>query len=289
MMNFWSQPLKSLKKLMHGQAPHIREIRHWQSHALSREVDLDIYLPPDYKKDIDRRYPLLILNDGQDLPVMHLEGILSRLYKKRQIPYLIVVGIRCSNDRIQEYGTAAMADYQGRGAKAGNYKAFLMHELLPYLSEKFRVSNQTKETAIAGFSMGGLSAFDIGYAVPQIFGVIGAFSASFWWRRIPSPPNDPDQGRIMLEQVLSGRNWDGGQRYWMQCGLLDEEEDRNGNGVIDAVDDTRDMVTALNIKGVPLQAMRYLEMPEGRHDQKTWAEAMPDFLKWAFNSQEDLD
>lgn len=288
MFKFWSQPLRTLTSLLRNQVPQLREVRHWQSRILDREVSIDIYLPPDYATHPNKSYPLLICNDGQDLPVMQMQNILSRLYKKQRIPYLIVVGIH-AGDRMQEYGTSLMADYKGRGARAGDYHRFLMHELLPWLSEKFRIGIRTDQTAIAGFSLGGLSAFDNAWAVHQIFGIVGVFSGSFWWRHKPSPAHNPDEGRIMQELVLSGRPWDGKQRYWFQVGLLDEEEDRNGNGVIDAVDDTRDIIAALKEKGTPDAAIRYLEMPEGRHDQATWAQAMPDFLIWAFTSQEDMD
>jgi enterochelin esterase-like enzyme len=288
-MKFWQQPLLTLKQLIKGRVPQLREVRHWPSQALNREVSLDIYLPTDYAKYPQRQYPLVIFNDGQDLPKMQFREILAKLYRKKYIPELIVVGIHASSERIHEYGTAYTADYMGRGAKAGHYKQFITNELLPYLSNKFRVNSQTRQTVFAGFSLGGLSAFDIAYDLPHIFGVVGVFSGSFWWRAYPSPPNDPDAGRIMLGIVQSGRNWDGSQRFWMQCGGLDEQEDRNNNGVIDAIDDTRDILAALSNKGTEMHAMHYLELPNGRHDQATWAEAMPDFLKWAFSDQQNMD
>jgi enterochelin esterase-like enzyme len=288
MNNFWKQPLRTLSHLLRNQVPHVREVRHWRSQSLNRELSIDIYLPPDYSSNSNKSYPLLICNDGQDLPVMDMQGILSKLYKKRHIPYIIVVGIY-AGDRMQEYGTAVMADYKGRGAKAGQYYRHIMHELLPWLSSKFNIGIRTDQTAFAGFSLGGLSAFDIAYAMPQIFGIVGAFSASFWWRRFPSPAHNPDEGRILPELILNGRNWNGKQRFWFQAGWLDEEADRNRNGIIDSIDDTRDVIAALKTKETHPDAIRYLEMPDGRHDQETWAKAMPDFLMWAFNSQIDMD
>ena len=289
MNSFWNTPIRTLKSLLRGKVPQIREVRHFHSHALNREMSIDIYLPPDYSQNQNHKYPLVVFNDGQDLPRMHFRDMLANLYKKKYIPQLIVVGIYADHDRMNVYGTAHTPDYKGRGNKAGHHKAFVMQELLPYLSNRFRISAVTSETVFAGFSLGGLSAFDIGYSVPEIFGVVGVFSGSFWWRKYEAPPHDPDAGRIMRDLVLHGGMWDGNQRYWFQCGALDEEEDRNRNGVIDAIDDTRDMIMALAQKGVPQAAMRYVELPTGRHDQKTWAEAMTDFLFWAFSSQREMD
>jgi predicted alpha/beta superfamily hydrolase len=288
MNSFWSKPIRSLAQLINGQVPQIREVRHWPSASLKREVSIDLYLPPSYDYDKNRNYPLVVFNDGQDLPVMQMQQILAKLYKKKQIPHLIVVGIHAA-DRMQEYGTALMPDYKGRGARADHYRTFMLKELLPWLRNKFRIEQNAESTALAGFSLGGLSAFDIAYGVPNVFGVVGVFSGSFWWRNRPSLPHDPDAGRIMHELVSRGPLWGGSQRYWMQVGGLDETDDRNNNGIIDAIDDTVDLLQILREKDVSEPAMRYLLLPEGRHDQATWAAAMPDFLIWALNSSRSFD
>ena len=72
-----------------------------------------------------------------------------------------------------------------------------------------------------------------------------------------------------------------GQRYWLQAGTLDEDEDRNHNGVIDAIDDTLDLIRELKRKGTHDVDVHYLEVEGGRHDTQTWGQVMPDFLRWA--------
>lgn len=72
------------------------------------------------------------------------------------------------------------------------------------------------------------------------------------------------------------------QYFWFQCGTLDEDEDRNNNGVIDAIDDTMDMIKALQSKGFSDEYIRYIEIEDGEHDPRTWGKAMPDFLIWTF-------
>ncbi len=84
----------------------------------------------------------------------------------------------------------------------------------------------------------------------------------------------------MHEIVQKAANFDKNQRFWFQCGTLDEEDDRNHNGIIDAIDDTLDLIRALSKKGIPEKNIRYLEMEGGRHEPGTWGEAMPDFLGW---------
>ena len=279
-MNFWSKPIRSFQSLLRGKAPHIRQIRHWYSPILDRTVDLDVYLPPDYNKGPKRSYPLVLFNDGQDLPVMDFAGILENLYREAAIPNLIAVGIYANFERIREYGTARQADYKGRGDKAGLYRDFVMQELLPLLNRRFRLSGEPKETIYAGFSLGALSAMDIAWEYPQIFGGVGIFSGALWWRCSDVDPADPDADRIVLDIVQKTVEVDTNQRFWFECGTLDELDDRNNNGRIDAIDDTLDLMQALQEKGIPEESMYYLEIEGGRHDQRTWGEAMPAFLTW---------
>ena len=194
---------------------------------------------------------------------------------------MIVAGVHTSGARIREYGTARQADYKGRGDLAGVYTKFLVSELLPYLNRHYTLSDLPEHRAIAGFSLGGLSAFDIGWARPDLFGVIGVFSGSFWWRWSAVHPEDPDADRIMHDIIFKTVQAPPAQRYWFQCGTLDETDDRNGNGIIDSIDDTNDLILALQGKGVPESAIRYLEVAGGRHEPHTWGEVMPDFLRWA--------
>lgn len=281
-MNFWQRPTETIHELLQRKAPHVRQIRHFYSVLLGREVSFDIYLPPDYNRARDQYYPLLLINDGQDLPRMNFTGILEKLYFKKQLPPVIAIGLHASDQRMHEYGTVRQVDYKGRGEKALHYKDFILEELLHYLYKRFRVSGLREETAFAGFSLGGLSAIDIAWANPHIFGIVGVFSGSLWWRWSPVDPADPDADRIMHDIIRQTGQVDDNQRFWFQCGTLDEEDDRNGNGIIDSIDDTIDLIGELKMKGFRDENIRYLEIAGGRHEPGTWGEAMPDFLRWAF-------
>lgn len=281
-MNFWQKPVETLQELLRRRAPHLRQIRHFQSRALGREVDFDVYLPPSYHLSPTQSFPLVLFNDGQDLPRMGFSSILEQLFFKKQIPHIVAVGVYASGERMHEYGTARQADYKGRGGKASHYRDFVLGELLPYLNRRFRLSGLKEDMAFAGFSLGGLSALDIAWAHPQIFGIAGVFSGSLWWRSKPVNLTDPNADRIMHDIVRHSVQFDKNQRFWLQCGTLDESDDRNRNGVIDSIDDTLDLIAILRQKGVPEQQIRYFEVENGRHEPATWGAAMPDFLCWAF-------
>lgn len=281
-MKFWKSPANSLLNLLRTRRPPTIQTVNFQSFALDRDVHIDVYLPPEYEAHMRHIYPIVLFNDGQDLPKMDFMEILEELFFTKKIPPIIAVGIYCSDERQREYGTVRQPDYKGRGDKAGAYATFITNELLPYLYRHYRISELAEDRAIAGFSLGGLSAFDIGWANPQIFGNIGVFSGALWWRWSSVSPDDPDADRIMHDIVQHTPKVDPNQYFWFQCGTLDEEDDRNNNGVIDSIDDTLDLIKVLGSKGFQGESVRYLEIKDGYHDVKTWGEAMPDFLEWTF-------
>ncbi|MFN0173398.1 MAG: alpha/beta hydrolase [Saprospiraceae bacterium] len=281
-MNFLQKTVA--KVLGHNNLESSPAVHHFRfkSQALEREVAYDVYLPGNYDPDSGQHYPLVLFNDGQDLPRMHFDRILEKLVQGKKIPAFIAIGIYTSERRIREYGTARQADYKGRGDLAPKYTRFIVEELMPHLRQQYRVSLFAKNTTFAGFSLGGLSAMDIAWAHPEVFGAAGVFSGSHWWRSSAVRPEDPDADRIMHDIVQKVTKFDKNQRFWFQCGTLDEEEDRNNNGIIDSIDDTLDLIRALHKKGIPEKNIRYLEIEKGRHEPGTWGEAMPDFLGWVF-------
>ena len=155
---------------------------------------------------------------------------------------------------------------------------------LPYLQEKYPISSKPQHRAIAGCSLGGLSAFDIAWHFPELFGNVGVFSGSFWWRSKALDDNYTENDRIM-HQLLQQSVKREGLKIWLQTGTNDETADRNQNGIIDAIDDTLDIIAILQNKGYKMGTdIRYLQIENGQHNQATWAKALPDFLKWVFIS-----
>ncbi len=136
------------------------------SENLNRVVKVDCYLPPGYTAKSFLN--LLLINDGQDLVKMGFENILDELYSADSINEIFCVGLHCSTDRKNEYGTAKILDYKGRGAKAFLYTKFIFQELIPFLKKTYKVES-FYEKAFAGFSLVGLSALDIVWNYPHEF------------------------------------------------------------------------------------------------------------------------
>jgi len=254
---------------------------HMSSLYLDREVLVDVYLP--HVRPENNAVSLLLVNDGQDLVTMNFEKILDEAYEQLQLTPLMVVAIHCGTDRKNEYGVAYTADFKGRGCKAGLYTKFVFDELMPLVRKTYHI-NSFKEKAFAGFSLGGLMALDIAWNHAAEFSKVGVFSGSLWWRRKDYAEGYTDENdRLMHLQVRKGHfhPW---LRFFFECGVLDETADRNHNGIIDSIDDTLDLIVELKAKGYTDAHIEYLELPEGKHDVPTWAEAFPNFLKWGWST-----
>lgn len=250
------------------------------SASLERHVQVELFLPPGFRKGSS--YPLLIVNDGQDMVRLGMRKILENLYAQQMIQPVIIAAVH-AGDRLNEYGTAAELDYLKRGNKAGKYVEFVIQNLLADLHSRLDVDFSVK--AIAGFSLGGLSALDIAWNYPHLFKGCGVFSGSLWWRKKRFNPMYPDSYRI-IHDIIEGGQYRSGMRFWFQCGTEDETEDRNNNGIIDSIDDTLDLIKILKSKGYTYPGdIYYHEILGGRHDVYTWSLSMPAFLKWMFPSR----
>ncbi len=245
---------------------------------LKRQVLIELYRPavPPW-----RLLSLVVFNDGQDLPRMDLEKRLSQAYRDGGLAPTLVVGVY-ANDRLSEYGTAARRDDAGRGTLAPAYEKFLLKELLPWLEDHNNLYHSAERRSIAGFSLGGLSAFDVAWRNPTAFRTAGIFSGSFWYRHKAFNPKNPDANRMVHGYVARARKHSIKNRFWFMAGTADETQDRNQNGVIDAIDDTLQLMALLQKKGLrPGEEMVYVEVEGGKHEPETWGKVVVDFLRWA--------
>jgi enterochelin esterase-like enzyme len=259
-----------------------KTVERFRSRQLHNQRAVTVFLPPDYDSQPERFYKVLYVNDGQDMPAVKLAETLSALIAHHEIEPIIVVAIHATRDRLQEYGTAGIPNARGLGKRARKYSFFVLDEVLPYINRRYRTLTGPVNTAIMGWSLGGLMAFDLAWNHPDVFGAVGVFSGSFWWRTAEQDTHARQESRIMHRRV---RDTDspGQLRLWFQAGTLDEKEDRDHNGVIDAIQDTTELMDELESKGFRRGLdMIYTQVEGGEHNQRTWGFILPYFLRWTF-------
>lgn len=272
---------------------------------------ISVYLPPGYAQG-STRYPVLYANDGQDMPAVGLQATLANLYARHAIAPVIVVAVDALPDRLALYGLFDRARrrsvvggsrFGAIGVQAQPYAQWFVDTLVPTIDARYRTRPTAADRAVLGWSLGALSAFGLGWNDPDVFGTVGAFSPSFWVAGDRSDARAVQHSRLALRMVDRGAVRPA-LRWWFSIGTGEETSDRDGDGVIDAVDDLRDLVDGWrDVDGTPRRGLRQLGyrvvegdpahpprtgevaldvVPGAHHEQKAWAAVLPDFLRWAF-------
>jgi predicted alpha/beta superfamily hydrolase len=150
---------------------------------LNRTRRIWIYLPEDYIKDPVKRYPVLYMQDGQnvfdDSTAFAGEWNVDEYLDGLKEGQCIVVAIDNGGEkRMREYNPYDNKKYgKGEGKK---YIDFLVKTLKPFIDKNYRTLTDKEHTLIAGSSMGALISIYAVLQYPKVFGHVGAFSPSFW-------------------------------------------------------------------------------------------------------------
>jgi predicted alpha/beta superfamily hydrolase len=161
------------------------------------ERRIEVWLPPGYDQDQNRRYPVIYMHDGQGVfgtqifPAEVDWGLVetvTRLIEEDRIRAAIVVGIWNTPKRMQEYLPAK--PFQGTGQQAAEtpfiqehgpplgdrYLSFLVTELKPFIDDGYRTLPGRDDTYTMGASMGGLISFSALCQYPEFFGAAACLS-----------------------------------------------------------------------------------------------------------------
>ena len=244
----------------------------------AREVR--VYLPPG---GVTRTTPVLVALDGQSMPAWKLEETLATLATKRgpALPLVVAIPAGASEARIDEYGLADSLDFGGRGKHSAAFQRFVVQVVLPAVRSRYQVRADPAHTGVMGASLGGLAAFDLVWHYPQTFGFAGIFSGSLWWRSDDSSPAARQSSRL-VHRLVRETSAPPAVRLWFEAGTADEKSDRDGNGVIDSIQDTTELMRELEKRGFRRGPdVEYVEIAGGEHNDATWAKALPGFLEWA--------
>ena len=181
----------------HTLTGNIQEHRGFKSKILGNRRDVLVYLPSGYRRFSKRRYPVLYLQDGQNVfdaatSFSHVEwGVdetAQALIRKKLVEPLIIVAIaNVGDDRIHEYAPSRGVIDSGAKRKkrskgmAWKYGEFLIKELKFYIDRKYRTKREAESTGLGGSSLGGLLTLSLGLWFPQVFNRLLVMSPSVWW------------------------------------------------------------------------------------------------------------
>jgi predicted alpha/beta superfamily hydrolase len=220
-------------------------LAHLPSRSSARSHALRVFHPPGYEENELARYPVLYMQDGQNLFFpgeafggrhWMVEETLHVLDSMNLVRKAIVVGI---------YPLDRLADYTSPGYEA--YGRYLVEEVKPWVDATYRTLPGPADTAVMGSSLGGVVSLFLAWQWPEVFGNAGCLSSTFGYRddlhqRIESEPRRAI--KIYLDSGWPGDNYEV----------------------------TRTMRNTLRARGFRAgEDLFYLAFPRARHDEQAWA------------------
>lgn len=241
---------------------------------------IEIYLPPSYFKNKQKRYPVLYMHDGQNIwdakGAPHggwkVNTTADRLIAAGTIRELIIVGLpHAGRDRIPEYYPPYYVSLHGSSGTGwgDQYYHYLAKDVKPWIDTHYRTRPGRKHTATAGSSCGGIISWYISYTHPETFSTAGLFSP---WFILTHKTTDGRQRSLVEDLEKGGKK---PVRYYMDCG--------DSGWMKDGVSGTLKMKQAMLKAGWQEGKDLLFVLDKGaKHNERAWAKRFPRFLRFAF-------
>ena len=224
-------------------------------------------LPHDYH-ETDRRYPVLYLQDGQNLfddnapyGSWGVDKQLAAMSERGRGDLIVIAIDHADAQRVNEF-TPSFQNQLGVG-EGRAYCDFLARTLKPYVDRHFRTIPGPAFTGIGGSSLGGLITVLAGIYHPAVYDRLMVFSPSFWV--MPRMPRD----LMQLAREFTGRVYLYGgeaESKTMVPNMLRFQEaiERNSR--------EKDLIFRTEID------------PSGQHNEARWGREFPRAVEWLFFS-----
>jgi predicted alpha/beta superfamily hydrolase len=239
---------------------------------------LRVWLPPRYDapENSARLYPVLYLNDGQNLfdrtiafggVEWQVDETADRLIRQEVIVPLIIVGIdNAQGERIKEYLPFRSFNPPILRPLGKRYPNFLINEVIPFVSERYRIARGPENSALGGSSLGALISLYTVIQRPEVFGGLLLESPSLFisYRRI-----------VKFSRLV--RQWPA--KVFLAIGTREagrEDKDRQ------VVEDVRELERTLRRAGLDDRRL-LVKVDEGAtHNESEWAKRFPEALSFLF-------
>lgn len=240
---------------------------------LNRTRRIWIYLPFDYDNNASKRYPVLYMQDGQNVfdesTAYAGEWGVDEFMDSLKEDQCIVVAIDHGGEkRMTEYNPYDNKKF-GKG-EGKLYAAFLAKTLKPFIDKKYRTIADSSNTIIAGSSMGGLISMYTALQYPEVFGKAGIFSPSLW---------------VTDSEIYTDCKKKAGKiksLFYFYAGR--QESETMVSDILRAIDTLKDYANHHNMEVLKPQTASNFN-PDGKHNESAWRLAFPLFHYTIFNDE----
>ncbi|MFW5961683.1 MAG: alpha/beta hydrolase [bacterium] len=240
----------------------IEIIYDFYSEILDNFRNIRVYLPPSYSLEDDKHYPVLYIQDGQNIfdpkesysgRAWDLHKTADYMIKEKLIEEIIIIAVdHMEEERLNEYahqdGFYKDKKIKARGAE---YEEFFVKELMPFIEDRYRLKDGAQNRAIMGSSMGGLISFNIALRRKKLFSKIAAMSPSLWWGSSSA-----------LDKLKTYNYSDLNAKIWFDTGEAEG----------DFMSFTEELIAELkNMKKMLGTDLFYYQVPDAGHSEAAWA------------------
>jgi predicted alpha/beta superfamily hydrolase len=240
-----------------------------------------VWLPPGYDDPVNagRHYPVLYLNDGQNLfeAATSFTGIEwqvdetgDRLIREGVVPPMIIVGVdNAARARIREYMPHRSLHPMMMRAHGTRYPAFLFKEVFPFMARNYRVATGPENTGLGGSSLGALISLYTAAVRPGVIGRLLLESPSLW-----------ASNRQLIRQSRGVKRWP--ERVFLATGTAEAGRKDKDQSV---VDDVRELAAILSRAGLDDTRLKLVVEEGASHNESAWARRFPEALTFLFGKQ----
>lgn len=181
-------------------------VEHIQVHGASLEGNLEgdavdrdvfVFLPPSYKNDKHRRYPVLYALHGYSIGA---EQWTHEIHVPQTIEGAFAQGAKEMIVVLPDSKTVYGGSMYSSSVTTGDFEKFIAHDLVAYIDAHYRTLPDRMSRGLVGHSMGGYGAARIGMKHPDVFGSLYIMSPCCLAPRSTSPPNAPADSRFAEAQ-----------------------------------------------------------------------------------------
>ena len=227
-----------------------------------------IYLPNEYYKNPNKKFPVLYLQHGMGenetgWSAQGKTGIImdNLIADGKAVPFIIFMDngldVRRPGDSQRGFGGFGGQGGPRRGGFFNAFQDVLIKDIIPMVEKNYRVIADTEHRAMAGLSMGGMQTHGITLANPTTFAYVGMFSG----------------GTFNTEELKDAADFKKTNKVlFMSAGGKETRMAEGENSVGKAAE---------NLKAIGINAHSYVS-PGTAHEWQTWRRSLYQFAQLIF-------
>lgn len=225
----------------------------------------------------DSRFPVLYLNDGQNLfdsarafggVTWRVAETVNHLVRDKRIPPLIVVGIDHGDvRRAREY--LPVEDARNREARrplGRQYAEFVTREVVPFIEARYPAARGAANRGFGGSSYGAVAALFTSLQSPGVFG-----------RLLLESPSLYVGNGYLLRRARGAARWP--SRIYIGVGTA---ETGRSDWNTETVGNVKKLQAILRARGLDSRRLKVIVEPDAAHSEAAWAKRLPVALEFLF-------